>query len=174
MTTEFRLTRSLLERAREDLRRPHAFAHERVGFFACRFGALPPGADMPGGLLILGHDYHSVDDAQYIDDPRYGAVIDGAAFRAALQRAYSHPVGMFHAHLHEHAGTPHPSRTDLTETREFVPDFFNARPELPHGAVILSADRLSGRYWTPATRLPHPITRVRVVGAPLTVFEEAA
>ena len=49
--------------------------------------------------------------------------------------------------MHEHSGRPSFSRTDLREQIKFVPDFFKVRPQLPHGAIVLSHDRAAGRVW---------------------------
>jgi hypothetical protein len=148
---------------RADLERPHQFADERVGFVTCRFALNPDGR-----LLILAHNYYPVADEDYLADPRYGALIGSGAFRKAMQLAYSQNVGIFHIHLHFHKGAPKPSMIDLRETSVFVPDFFHVRPDLAHGAVILSRDSISGRVWQPDDLKPHPIDQFILVGAPLT------
>ena len=69
MNTHVKITRRLLDRARADLERPHAFAHERVGFFTA-------GATAYGGMvMLLVRDYMPVDDADYVYDPTVGACI---------------------------------------------------------------------------------------------------
>lgn len=160
MMPRLRITRRMFDFIRTDLRRPHAFALERVGFVTCRFGYV--GRD----LLILAAEYHPVRDENYIMDRRFGALIDGAAFRAAMQLALTGCVGLFHVHLHDHLGVPGPSKIDRTESARFVPDFFHVRPELPHGTFILSADRMSGLLWLRRTLRPRPISQVAIVGAP--------
>lgn len=162
MSIHFKITRRLIEQIRIDIRRPHPFAAERVGFVFCRFGGTSCGT-----LLVLAHSYQPVSDRDYIDDVNYGAVINSDAFRKAMQMAYTHAVGLFHAHLHEHSGKPSPSHIDLQETNTFVPDFFHVRPRLPHGALVLSADSISGRTWLPRDRKPSIIDRFSIVGAPL-------
>jgi hypothetical protein len=155
----FKITGDLLESVRQDLLRPHEFAAERVGFISCRVGALDR-----SGLAILSHDYHSVADEDYVDDPSVGAMMGAAAIRKALQFALSYEVGMFHVHMHDSPGIPTPSKTDLRETAKFVPDFWNVRPEMPHGAVIVSRDALSGRCWYPGRRGPIAFSEIGVVG----------
>lgn len=162
MKAHLRITREVLANVRTDLARPHVFAHERVGFIACKFGAIQNDA-----IVILAHSYYPVADEDYIPDPRYGALIGSDAFRKVFQLAYSKNIGLFHTHLHPHQGVPRPSRIDLRETAKFVPDFFNVRPGLPHGALILSRDSLSGRVWTSAQMPPKPITHITIVGAPI-------
>jgi len=162
MKTHLRITREMLVNVRIDLARPHAFAHERVGFITCKFGSIDP-----SGVVILAQSYYPVADEDYIRDPRYGALIGSDAFRKAFQVAYNNNIGLFHIHMHPHQGVPRPSRIDLLETARFVPDFFNVRPALLHGALVLSRDSLSGRVWTSAHMPPKPITHITIVGAPI-------
>jgi hypothetical protein len=166
MKLRLRIARSLFDRARSDLSRQHAFAAERVGFVYCRFATVGRGE-----LLILTHDYVPVRDEHYIRDDRYGAVIDENAFRGALQRVYDQRLGAFHVHMHPHHGVPGPSRIDLTETAAFVPDFFHARPDLPHGAIVLSHDALSARVWLGENHRPFTVGAIDIVGAPLAKWE---
>ncbi len=167
MKVHFKITGQLADDVRKDLRRPHGFAMERVGFILCKFGLAER-----GGLLILAHSYQAVEDEDYIDDHRYGAVINSNAFRKAMQCAYSDTVGLFHVHLHDHKGKPFPSVIDLRETNNFVPDFFHVRPNLPHGALILSADSISGRIWHRENRQPEDIGVFSIVGFPYRRVDE--
>jgi hypothetical protein len=157
----FKATSGLVAGIRADLRRSHAFAAERVGFVACRFGRLRR------GLVILAHDYHAVADEDYLDKPGFGALMGSGAIRKALGHTYRVPVGMFHVHLHDHRGVPQFSSIDDRETRKFVPDFFNARSTVPHGAIVLSADAACGFAWLPRSRSPVSITEFSFVGAPM-------
>jgi hypothetical protein len=162
MRTIFRITRSLLEGARKDLRRRHAFAYERVGFITCRFGH-----GGRGDLICLAREYFPVADEDYIEDRMFGALIGSDAFRKALQVAYTQNVGLFHVHVHGHTGVPAPSGVDVRETAKFVPDFFHVRPNLPHGAMILSSDSLSARIWVSSAARPKPVDQFSIIGAPL-------
>jgi hypothetical protein len=162
MRVHFKITSSLFEIIREDLLRPHAFAFERVGFLSCRFAYLKP-----FGLVVLACDYLSVADGDYVNDSSVGAMMGSEAIRKALQFAYNNEVGMFHVHIHDHLGPPRPSRTDIDETAKFVPDFWHVKPQMPHGAIILSRDSLSGRCWFPGRRKPIPISKLAIVGPQL-------
>lgn len=164
MTVTLRVPGALLREMRQDLDRPHVFALERVGFLFCRFGSLPM-----GGLVVLGAEYMSVADDDYIDDDRYGAVVGAGAFRRALERTLKDALGVFHVHMHSHCGTPSPSPIDVRETSKFVPDFFHVRSGLPHGALILSRDAMSGRVWLREDDDPIEITAASAVGAPLAL-----
>ena len=163
-----KITRSLLDRVRTDLRRQHSFAFERVGFLTCRFARTPTGS-----LLILASGYEPVADEDYIDDPGFGALIGSAAFRKALQVAYSEKVGLFHVHAHDGFDTPKPSRIDVRESARFVPDFFNVQPRLPHGVLILSSNAIWGRAWLPEGRTPEPINCFSLVGTPMSKMSGA-
>lgn len=163
MKVGFKITRSLLDRAVDDLSRTHPFAAERVGFFSCRVGALKP-----SGLVVLAHDFHPVDDDDYLDDPTVGAMMGPAAIRKAMQIALRREICMFHVHIHEHFGQPRFSRTDLRETANFVPDFWHVRPHLVHGALVLSLDSAAGLCWHPQSVDPFRFSDLSVVGAPMT------
>jgi hypothetical protein len=65
MTVAIKLTGRLYGEIRRDLERPHAFAHERVGFV---FGRV--GTGDAGGKLVLLTRYHAIPDKQYINDCR--------------------------------------------------------------------------------------------------------
>jgi hypothetical protein len=158
----FKITRQLLAEVRAQLERPHPFAFERVGFLLCR-----PALLEDGGVVILSHELHEVDDADYVDDSSVGAMMGPGAIRKALQRAYNEQASMFHIHLHSHNGRPGFSRTDDKETAEFVPDFWNVQPALPHGAIVFSDDSAYGKCWIPEKRSPLEISEFAFVGMPM-------
>ena len=128
----------------------------------CKVGELPE-----GGMIILAHDYHVVDDADYLHDRTVGAMMGPAAIRKAMQVTYSDHVGAFHVHMHDHHGTPQFSSVDLRESAQFMPGFWNVRPQMPHGAIVLSHDSLYGICWVPSTRQKTTISKFQVVGAPM-------
>ena len=154
-----RLLHSQVEQIHEDLSRPHLFAFERVGFLTCTAAGLPD-----EGILLLGHTWHSVADRDYVCDRSVGACIGPAAFRKVLQIAYRDPVAILHVHRHEHRGPPLFSMTDEESMTEFVPGFFNARPTLPHGALLLSQDSVAGAIWLAPGRDRHALDRFDLVG----------
>lgn len=161
MKAIFKITSKLAERVRLDLARTHPFAMERVGFLVCKVGALPN-----RGVMILAHDYRAVEDGDYINDPTVGAMMGPGAIRKALQFAYHNEVCMFHVHPHDHLGAPWFSRVDLREGRKFVPDFWNVRPHLPHGLLVLSRDSGAGLCWHPQLNAPLRFEEVIFVGSP--------
>jgi hypothetical protein len=168
MNVVFRISRDLLRIVQRDLARPHLFASERVGFLACRPGAL--GHDE---VLILAESFHSIADDDYVESKLVGAMMGSAAIRKALQIAYSDRMSMFHIHMHEHFGRPSFSSVDLRESAVFVPDFWHVCPSHPHGALVLSKDSAAGLCWYPGARHPLPIGEIVIVGAPMEVISNA-
>jgi hypothetical protein len=158
----FRTTSALLDLAREDLRRPHPVALERVGFLACRVAQC-----YPNGCLVLASRYYPVHDEHYVPSSVCAAVIDSNAIREALQRAYSSSISVFHVHMHDHCGVPFWSRIDAREMTRLMPDFLKVRPELPHGVVVLSRDSLWGYAWHGKPPRGREFTSAQVVGSPL-------
>lgn len=161
MNVQFKILSRLADNIRLDLERPHAFAAERVGFISCRAGRVND------GLVLLAHQYHPVEDGDYVDNPHVGAMMGSAAIRKALQYAYTNEVGMFHVHQHPHAGLPGFSRLDAKEISKFAPDFFHVRPAMPHGAIVLSLDSAYGLCWMPTTAKPILINEYVFVGSPM-------
>lgn len=164
MRTAFRITSGLIGKIRQDLQRKHSFAAERVGFISAR------PAIAGSALSIIAAEYHPVADGDYEESRSVGAMIGPAAIRKALQIAYRGNISMFHVHMHEHAGAPWFSRVDLTEYPKFVPDFFNVQPGLPHGAILLSHDEITGLFWPAKGRQPQLLDEAIEVGAPLRIF----
>lgn len=164
MKALFRIEQGLLKQIHGDLSRPHPFAHERVGFIACRVGSIA------GGFSILAERYIPVDNDDYEDGHGVGAMMGSAAIRKALQVAYNDRVSMIHVHRHEHRGVPRFSPIDLAESDKFVPDFWKVRPELPHGMVVLSRDAMAGMAWNPASKMRMPMHELTAVGRPTEIW----
>ena len=153
----FRATRALVEAAHRDLARPHPFAAERVAFITVR------AAMARRSLVVLAEAYHPVADEDYVNDPRVGAMMSQEAIRKALNLALLQEAGVVHVHEHAHHGRPGFSRIDLSEQLRFMPDFFCVRPEMPHGALVLSHNRAAGRVWLSPDRI-EPIAEFNVMG----------
>jgi len=144
MKIEFRITSQLLKKIHEQLSIPHPFAAERVGFISCGIAKLPE-----NNLLVLGESFLSVKDADYINNPNFGAMMNSSAIRKALQFSYKHRRAIFHVHRHEHKGIPQFSSIDLRESAKFIPNFWNVQPNLPHGIIVVSHDSMAGLCWHP-------------------------
>jgi len=141
-----RISNNLLEQILHDLRRPHEFAGERVGFIHCRQSALRH------GTLLLAHKYQPIRDDQYIQDASVGARFDGSCIREGMQTALTEGTSVFHVHLHDHKGQPRLSGVDRREMRQMMPCFVNLCPNRLHGALVLSNDSAFATIW--GTDLP--------------------
>ncbi|MDR3410738.1 MAG: hypothetical protein P4L87_07315 [Formivibrio sp.] len=161
MTSWFKITRQLLQAIRHDLARPHAFAHERVGFISASLSLA--GND----LLVLARTYRPVADDEYLPDPSVGAMMGPEAIRKALQWALSDGVAIFHVHTHGGYGRPGFSGIDLTEQAKLVTTFFQITRKCPHGVLVLSDNSAYGNIWLDGKRPGEPITRFVEVGSPL-------
>lgn len=164
MNILLRLTQGMRDRLQRDLRRPHSFAAERVAFAFGRRAATPMGE------VIVMSTFDPVDDADYEDDPHVGARIGARAIHRALQRASTLGAAAFHTHLHEHAGTPRFSRTDLRELPPVMRPFAHVVPRQVHGLFLLSDDDCAGLAWLPRDDKPYTILDVTIVGAPMTLL----
>jgi hypothetical protein len=160
MKATLKIPSSLLQEVRSDLARPHAHAHERVGFITA--GAC---WQVDGTLLVLAADYASVEDDHYEHNPRVGAAIGARAFRSALQTAYTSGKALLHVHSHGRKGMPDFSRVDLASGLQFVPGFFSTISKVPHGMLVLSDTHATGLVWCNADQPPHYFSRIVEVGA---------
>jgi hypothetical protein len=167
MKPTFKIPLGMLDSIHSDLSRPHPFAAERVGFISCKIASIDT-----SNLAVLAQAYLPVADDHYEDDPSVGAMLNGAAFRAALQHSYRSRSAMFHVHRHEHQGRPRFSHMDLSEAKRFVPDFWKVQPSFPHGALVLSHDGMHGLCWFPGHLTPVAFATYTMVGFPTTIFQE--
>jgi hypothetical protein len=161
MKVHLKIDGRLLDLVRQDLRRPHPFAHERVGFLTAGV------ADLGDRLLLLIRDYTPVADADYEIDRKVGAKIGSAAMRKAVQSAYRPAVALMHVHTHGGRGKPGFSGVDLNSAKEFVPGFFETTPRMPHGLLVLSNDAAHGLLWLSGDRPPVTIDQFQRIDAPL-------
>lgn len=161
MKVRFKITADLLANIRADLTRPHAFAHERVGFISAGISS------MAQDIMILARAYRPVRDDDYLNDPSVGAMMGREAIRKGLEWAMQGGHAMFHVHTHGGRGIPGFSGIDLRENRKFVPDFFKVTPRCPHGALVLSDTAASGQIWFGRDREPAGIDEFVVVGPSL-------
>jgi hypothetical protein len=168
MSTQLRIPKPFIDNVREDLRRPHEFAFERVGFTFCRSGTLK------SGNLLLPISYNAVRDADYLRDGTVGARIGSGAIRIAMQQALDNEVTVLHVHLHPHKGRPGMSAVDSSESQKLIPSFFNVRPNRPHGALILSEDSAAAWLWTNKQDRPIVLRDVSIIGSPVRLLRREA
>lgn len=162
MTVTIRIRQDLVDAMLVDLRRPHEFAHERVGFMYCRQSALS------SGPLLLAYAYEPIHDDQYISDDSVGARFDSSSIRHAMQRALQDEIAVLHVHLHNHAGQPGFSRTDAREMQALMPCFVNVQPQRVHGALVLSLNSAAARIWSTDAPDGAPVQKITFVGSKMT------
>lgn len=162
-----KMTAALERLIHQDLKRPHAFAYERVGFV--KAGLSLAG----GGVTILTHGYSPVMDEDYLNDPSVGAMMGPGAMHKAMAWAFEDGVALFHVHTHGGQGIPRFSSVDTRESQKFVPDFFKVRPERPHGAMVLSNTHAYGHVWLDAKSRPLPIEQFQIIGPQLRKWQAA-
>jgi hypothetical protein len=167
MNIRFKITNRLLTTIRIDLRRPHAFAHERVGFIAAGLAAAHD------ELLILARAYRPVRDDEYLEDPSVGAMMSAVAIRRARQWAMDDRVAIFHVHTHGGKGIPGFSSVDIRENAKFVPNFVAVAPQCVHGALVLSDTAAFGEVWLNRALPQSFVTNFSEVGMPLRTWRAA-
>jgi hypothetical protein len=167
MKLTFKITQSLLADIRTDLVRPHAFAHERVGFISAGLSSM--GRD----LVIVARGYRPVRDEDYLNDRTVGAMMGREAIRKSLEWAMQAGHAIFHVHTHGGRGIPGFSSVDIRENQKFVPDFFKVAPQCAHGALVLSDNAARGQIWIERTRSPLPIDSFVTIGPTLMKWSAA-
>ena len=167
MKVRFKITTSLLTAIRSDLKRPHPFAHERVGFVSAGLSA------SGDELLALAREYRPLDDDEYLRDPSVGAMMGPEAIRRAMQWAMQDGVAVFHVHTHSGSVIPNFSVIDLRENEKFVPDFFKVAPQCAHGAIVLSDTAARGQIWFDRSQAHHFVCTFIQVGVPLHKWSAA-
>lgn len=161
MKVRFKITTPLLTTIRTDLRRPHSFAHERVGFIGAGLSAA---GDV---LLVLAREYRPVLDEEYLNDRSVGAMMSAAAIRRARQWAMQDGVAIFHVHTHGGRGVPNFSGVDVRENAKFIPDISKVAPQSVHGAIVLSDTAARGQVWFGPKDSNHFIADFAEVGVPI-------
>lgn len=85
-----------------------------------------------------------------------------------MKRADTNKEGILHVHIHRGSGFPCFSRTDEAEHPNFIRSFKNANPNMPHGFLLLSNDKMVARVWAPGSKSNSDIYRYTIVGLPLS------
>lgn len=171
MMTKIKLTGALHVEILQDLKRPHPFAAERIGFVTGRMGSLVH------GQLILLTGYHVIPDHEYVEDRKVGARIGSEAITWAMQAAYhGRPKGegVFHIHLHGHRGQTGMSGTDSREIPPMISGFQSVGREAAHGIIILTLNHGTAWVWLPGRDESIQAASISVIGSPMRVFEQGA
>jgi hypothetical protein len=167
MNITFKITSPLLENIRSDLRRPHAFAYERVGFISAGLSSANG-----NNVLVLAREYRTVADEDYVQDDTVGALIGPEAIRKALQWSITHGNSIFHVHSHGGIGRPGFSPTDIRENSKFTLDFLKVSPKLLHGALVLSNDSAVGLVSFNRQKPAIPVRNFVEVGGPIKKWSD--
>lgn len=154
---QLRMTQEIHQKIRSDLRRFHPFAYERVGYTFIR----PLGNDV---LVVTG--YESVPDEFYIKDKTVGARIDHRGIVLAMKRADKNKEGILHTHVHGGFGFPQFSLDDEVDHCNFVRSFKNSNPQMPHGFLLLSKDKMRARIWMPGHKDYSDLYKYSIIGLP--------
>jgi hypothetical protein len=167
MRIHFKISGALLASIRTDLRRPHHFAHERVGFIAAGLAAAHD------SLLLIARQYRPLHDDEYLLDRSVGAMMNADAIRRARQWAMDERAAIFHVHAHSGRGLPAFSPVDVRENTKFVPNFVAVAPQAAHGAIVLSDTAAVGQVWLGRGGVQPFINSFSEVGAPLRHWSAA-
>jgi hypothetical protein len=168
MTPQIRLTRKLFDDMLADLRRPHPFAGERIGF---AFGRLA-NATSPWPLILLTH-YLQLADDRYVPDEMIGVRFDAESVRLAMQHIVTQDEGCLVVHVHDRPGRPSFSVTDQRELPPVAKCFRNVGRQHPHGLLLLSPDSAAAAVWMPGTNAPVS-PQINIIGFPTSIIEEGS
>jgi hypothetical protein len=161
---QLKIPQTLYNKVVTDLERPHKFAFERVGFLFVKTGRIGTNIEQ-----ILAANYIPVADDNYIKDTKVGAKINSIAIRSVIQRILDTGEGAFHVHMHNEYGIPRFSSIDRKSLLTLIPSFQATKPNMTHGALLLSKDSSNALIWLPNEKNPVFITNITIVGYPLVL-----
>ena len=160
-----RISDTLLSQIKNDLKRPHGFAYERIGFIGSKHKLLSTGT-----IIIFMTEYFPVPDNQYIDDSDVGARINSTAIREALQRIIDDKIGSFHTHYHTFsANSPEFSPTDMKDNPEIIKSFSYADKKQVHGMIVLGNSGMNALVKIPGESELRQVNRIIGVGYPMKI-----
>lgn len=154
-----RIPEAVYSRIIADLRRPHAFAYERVGFAVV--GTALIGGQVP---VYCVNDYKPVEDAGYTPSRDAAATINSDAIRAALQLAMDTRQCILHVHAHEFSELPLFSPIDEADHGGLIRSFRNLGINRPYGFLLLGDGGFLMRIWRPGAKNYEDTRLVSVVG----------
>ena len=159
---QIRIPKALHETMLTDLKRPHKFAAERVGFLFTKSKYLNEST-----VLIIATEYQPVEDWDYIEDNSVGASFNSDSIAKAMQGALDRQSGCFHVHLHAHKGKPYPSYTDKNGLPGVVHSLSNIASKQANGILILSENAFYSEIKIGRETTFHNAQTISVVGYPM-------
>jgi hypothetical protein len=164
MRIQMKIQGSFLNHVKNDLRRPHEYAYERIGFIFVN-KAIINGED----TMLLPSYYMTIPDDQYIPDSKVGARYNADAIRSVMQRVFDTGEGAIH--VHEHSPMfPAFSRDDIENQKRLIPTFRNVGLKSIHGAILLTGEIIAGLCWLPNENNPRKIAQIKVIERPLITY----
>ena len=161
MRIEMKIHGRFLDHVINDLRRPHEYAYERIGFIFVKTGVINN-----KDTILLPSYYMPIPDKHYIPDSTVGARYNAAAIRNVMQRVLDTGEGAFHVHEHSKM-LPAFSRDDIENQNRLIPAFRNVGTKSIHGAILLTEDTLSGLCWLPGETHPRNMPAIKIIKKPL-------
>lgn len=154
-----RIPQPLLDTIAADLRRPHAFAYERVGFAVV-------GTSRQIGLepIFCVNGYMPVAEDGYDPSDECGALINSRAIRVAMQLAMDTRQCVVHVHSHDYSERPGFSSIDESDHEGLVRSFRNLGINQPYGAMLLGDRGFLMRIWLPGASRFEDTRHFRIVG----------
>lgn len=148
-----RMSKPIFDKMRDDLRRPHPLAWERVGYAFIKQSSVSI-------LDII--DYESIPDEYYVKDSSVGAHVDHRAIVMAMKRADHNNEGVLQVHEHAGKGLPRFSQVDLKSHPVYLRSFRNANPMATHGFLLLSNNSMMARVWKPGENQPIDVITFKI------------
>ncbi len=149
-----------------DLRRPHEYAYERVGF--CYGSSVNLSS---GDWLVIINNYKPVLDYHYIRSDDVGARVNSEAIRDAFQFAYTSRLSLFHVHLHDFdSAIPTFSDVDLISGTDIVRSIAGFVPSQVHGLLLLSDGGINSMAKRPDSKEIQYVEQITSVGLKLRTF----
>ncbi len=160
-----RIPQQLLDSILLDLRRPHKYTYERVGF--CYGHSVITSLNE---WVVILNEYKPVKDENYIKTSLVGARINSAAITEGFQFAYSNSMSLFHIHLHDfEGGRPEFSYDDLSSGSEIIESMSSFVNTQIHGLIVLNKNSCNAMALISGDSELQKAEQITVVGAKLNL-----
>lgn len=133
------IPQNLFDSAVNDIKRPHEFAFERVGYFL--------GKHDNNENKVMIDDWYTFEDSMYEQNDEVGARIGSVGMKSLMVKALSTNKVFFQFHLHDFAEIPDFSFVDLKSLKEIVPALFSFSTAKLHGALVGNEEHITALIW---------------------------